>query len=821
MIRAPFLTQLGPNDVLIGSYQFYQLEARCRCSLDSLCSRPMPLAAPNYVRHFSHCRRRAGRGAPSNVNEGNRRFRELVLSRKDEYVAATKRQVKNQIAREIVHTITNVRRGNFVRRVESLVEAEDLGIPEGMNAWAFVSLEIAVQKTKQALRDQAVAAAKGVELAASSTYESTTTTTTTGTTTAASAMDAYKSQKVEQPGDTGLIGDYLRLAREVRIPTSSIPGHLPPYQLDSLRADVVMGHQQQQQQQMMMMSHMLPSTLPLSSPMTAVPHDFRPSSAFNPSPYSFHGSFSPNRPPTHEEVSAASAFRQPMYRSHPSAQPQMAQPLAAFSIPPRTMRGSTTAPARGTLSTFQRTLASDVDPWGESVTRPPATTALLRSGKFAKAAKSGVKSSGGGARTASSRQPPTASEKSQSPSPAPSSASSSSSPSPTSSSVVVRDESTGEAALRVAVEIATGVRPKHPKQEFLELTLLEMHMLSVACALGIPSFPSSGTPSSPMHQHDEDASLTWAQVAAAIEFVANRWSEDPPSPLSPTSQARFSGIAASDDRTPQGQDPPRRKDTARYAALRQAQKLKTKPKELIKTIVLLLGRVRSFGMSSGVSDRPLPLEPANYELWFLDELRRYVPTLDHVVASQLETKRPAIALRSAEMTGLMDREDCRAVYAQVSCISRLRALFERASAQGSSKGAATAESSWQAQVVAAASLCDKNKVWSSRPGWWVTSVTSSSDEDDHGEGGAAAGGSAHSGDDVALLDMVLREAVFASEQGSPLLLAAKESKGRKDDSEARLSASASLQRLGMSKAAVQERVSQLVEQLHRQYQQER
>jgi hypothetical protein len=401
----------------------------------------------------------------------------------------------------------------------------------------------------------------------------------------------------------------------------------------------------------------------------------------------------------------------------------------------------------------------------------------------------------------------------KSPSPAPStsssassSSSSSSSPSPASSSVVVRDESTGEAALRVAVEIATGVRPKHPKQEFLELTLLEMHMLSVACALGIPSFPPSGTPSSPIQQHDEDASLTWAQVAAAIEFVANRWSEDPPSPLSPTSPAR----STTAERTLPGQDSPRRKDGARYAALRQAQELKTKPKALIKTLVLLLGRVRSFGMSSGVSDRPLPLEPSNYEVWFLDQLRRYVPTLDGIVGTQLETKRPAVSVRDAEMTGLMDREDCRAVYAQVSCISRLRALFETASAQGSSAA------SWQAQVVAAASLCDKNKVWSSRPGWWVTSATSSSDEDDHG--GEGGGGSAQSGDDIALLDMVLREAVFASEQGSPLLLAAKESKAPKgtggDDAARRISASASLQRLGMSKAAVQERVSQLVEQLH-------
>jgi hypothetical protein len=55
MIRAPFLTQLGPNDVLIGSYLCLSL---CSIGIDSAHTQCHP---DDCVLHFSHCcRRQAG-----------------------------------------------------------------------------------------------------------------------------------------------------------------------------------------------------------------------------------------------------------------------------------------------------------------------------------------------------------------------------------------------------------------------------------------------------------------------------------------------------------------------------------------------------------------------------------------------------------------------------------------------------------------------------------------------------------------------------------------------------------------------------------------
>lgn len=98
-----------------------------------------------------------GRGAPSNANEGNKRFRELVKQRKLEYTNTKKRQTKDQIAKEIVETIAT-RDGQFLRKLESLTETEQLGVDDKTEAWLIVPKDIAIRKTKQALRDKEVTA---------------------------------------------------------------------------------------------------------------------------------------------------------------------------------------------------------------------------------------------------------------------------------------------------------------------------------------------------------------------------------------------------------------------------------------------------------------------------------------------------------------------------------------------------------------------------------------------------------------------------------------------------------------------------------------
>ncbi|GKZ00260.1 hypothetical protein MPSEU_000978900 [Mayamaea pseudoterrestris] len=96
-----------------------------------------------------------GRGAPSNANEGNKRFRELVKQRKIQYATTKKRQMKDQIAKLIVETITS-RNGRFLRKLESNAEAEQLGITDTTEVWLLVPTEHAIRKTKQALRDKDV-----------------------------------------------------------------------------------------------------------------------------------------------------------------------------------------------------------------------------------------------------------------------------------------------------------------------------------------------------------------------------------------------------------------------------------------------------------------------------------------------------------------------------------------------------------------------------------------------------------------------------------------------------------------------------------------
>jgi hypothetical protein len=95
-----------------------------------------------------------GRGEPSILNEGNIRFRQLVQSRKLEYLDADKRKIKDWIARQVVQAIS-FKQGRFLRRITSPVEAMQMGVPEGVKAWVRAHDEAIIQKVKQALRNPA------------------------------------------------------------------------------------------------------------------------------------------------------------------------------------------------------------------------------------------------------------------------------------------------------------------------------------------------------------------------------------------------------------------------------------------------------------------------------------------------------------------------------------------------------------------------------------------------------------------------------------------------------------------------------------------
>jgi hypothetical protein len=94
-----------------------------------------------------------GRGAPMIRNEGNARFREIVSTRKKDYMSSGRHHVKNEIAKQVLDVIVH-RQGRFLRKVDSPEEAIKLGVPKGTQAWVLADNDTILEKVKQALRDK-------------------------------------------------------------------------------------------------------------------------------------------------------------------------------------------------------------------------------------------------------------------------------------------------------------------------------------------------------------------------------------------------------------------------------------------------------------------------------------------------------------------------------------------------------------------------------------------------------------------------------------------------------------------------------------------
>jgi hypothetical protein len=92
-----------------------------------------------------------GRGTPISNNIGNMRFRDLIRTRKEEYLSHWRHQIKHNIARQ-VHAEIIRRKGRFLRPMDSLPRRRRLGIPDGVKAWEVVNEEACLEKIKQALR---------------------------------------------------------------------------------------------------------------------------------------------------------------------------------------------------------------------------------------------------------------------------------------------------------------------------------------------------------------------------------------------------------------------------------------------------------------------------------------------------------------------------------------------------------------------------------------------------------------------------------------------------------------------------------------------
>lgn len=94
-----------------------------------------------------------GRGSGPNDYRGNIKFRMLIYERREEYLASKTRRVKAQIAREIVDHVTSVfdPPGRFLKKID-IYTANRLGLKRGSPVWVQVNDATALEKVKQALR---------------------------------------------------------------------------------------------------------------------------------------------------------------------------------------------------------------------------------------------------------------------------------------------------------------------------------------------------------------------------------------------------------------------------------------------------------------------------------------------------------------------------------------------------------------------------------------------------------------------------------------------------------------------------------------------
>jgi hypothetical protein len=138
-----------------------KMESSRKASATALAARPI------YPSELNQNDVLLGRGSHLVKYEGNVRFRRLVQDRKAEYTACLRHHMKDNIAREIISTVES-RQGRFLRKVESLVEGAQLGIPQGVQPWVHVDVSVVLEKVKQAFRDsnKATSSEQPTEIAA-------------------------------------------------------------------------------------------------------------------------------------------------------------------------------------------------------------------------------------------------------------------------------------------------------------------------------------------------------------------------------------------------------------------------------------------------------------------------------------------------------------------------------------------------------------------------------------------------------------------------------------------------------------------------------
>lgn len=94
-----------------------------------------------------------GRGSGPNDYSGNIKFRALVMDRRDEYLSTSNRASKAKVAREIVEYVKRMNPpGRFLEQADGGVNVTNANGGKNSPSWRMVSEEKALEKAKQALR---------------------------------------------------------------------------------------------------------------------------------------------------------------------------------------------------------------------------------------------------------------------------------------------------------------------------------------------------------------------------------------------------------------------------------------------------------------------------------------------------------------------------------------------------------------------------------------------------------------------------------------------------------------------------------------------
>ena len=96
-----------------------------------------------------------GRGSGPNDRAGNIEFRNLILTRKAEYLAAKTREAKGRIASDIVNNV-RARGGRFLKKL-SPAQVKEAGFKRGMAVYEFADEPTVLEKAKQTLRQNRAA----------------------------------------------------------------------------------------------------------------------------------------------------------------------------------------------------------------------------------------------------------------------------------------------------------------------------------------------------------------------------------------------------------------------------------------------------------------------------------------------------------------------------------------------------------------------------------------------------------------------------------------------------------------------------------------